>query len=212
MVSSAAVSITVAIPPLPADLPPSPVSAPAPAPVPTAPVRAETPPVPAAASRPLFRIGAAPLLAFEITPGFAAGVALDAAIRWPSVSLGLEGRLLLASTDAPGVEAAIRTTLGAVAAVPCLHLSWFFSCGLFELGAMRFTGGDNVHPETRDPFVAAGGLRAGVEWAFSEHFAARGFVDGSCVFTRTTLVYDKQEVWETPPLFGGLGVGLTAAF
>ena len=215
MVSSAAVSITVVKPPLP-DAPPSPPPSPAPAssPAPPVPARAQAPPAPAAAPGPLFRIGAAPLVAFEITPGFAAGVALESAVRWPSVSLGLEGRLLFSSSnDAAGVEDVdIYTALATVAAVPCLHVGWFFSCGLLELGAMRFTGGDNVHPETRDPFVGAGGLRAGVEWAFAERFAVRGFADGACVFTRTTLIYNDKEAWTTPLLFGGIGAGLTAAF
>jgi len=217
MVSSAAVSITVVLPPLP-DAPPSPVSAPAPARVPASapsiPARAQAPPAPMAAPGPRFRFGAAPMLAFEITPGLAVGGAVDAAVRWPSVSLGLEGRLLVSpSQDAAGVDGvAIATALGAVGAVPCLHVKWFFGCGLLELGAMRFTDGGDGRAETRDPLFAAGGLRAGVEWPFAEHFAVRGFADGACVFTRTTLIYNDKEAWTTPLLFGGVGVGLTAAF
>ena len=210
MVSSAAIAITVAKTPLP-DQPPSP------APGAPAPQRALAPPSPAApadAPRPLFRIGAAPLLAFKITPGLAAGVAVETAVRWPSVSLGLEGRLLVSpSEDAAGVEGvAIDTTLAAMAAVPCFHIGWFFGCGLLELGAIRFTGGDGVEPETRDPLFAAGGLRAGIEWPFTERFAVRGFAEGACVFSRTTLAFNEKVAWTTPLLFGGVGAGLIAAF
>jgi hypothetical protein len=218
MVSSASVSITIVKPPLP-DAPPSPSPAPSPAPTPGPAVRlrAQAPPAPSPGPGfgPRLRFGAAPLLAFELMPGFAAGGAVDAAVRWPSASLALEGRVLVSpSTESVGVEGvAIDTVLGAVAAVPCLHVGWFFGCGLLELGAMRFTdGGDEGHVETRDPLFAAGGLRAGVEWPFTERFAVRGFADGACVFTRTTLLYNEKETWTTPLLFGGIGVGLTAAF
>ena len=218
MVSSASVSITVVKPPLP-DAPPS--LPPAPSPPPPILLRAQAPPAPGSGPGPgsgfgpRFQFGAAPLLVFELTPGFAAGGVVDAAVRWPSVSLALEGRVLLSpSTEAVGVEGVtIDTVLGAVAAVPCLHVGWFFGCGLLELGAMRFTdGGDAGHTETRDPLFAAGGLRAGVEWPFTERFAVRGFADGACVFTRTTLLYNEKVAWTTPLLFGGIGVGLTAAF
>jgi hypothetical protein len=212
MVSSASIALTLAMTPLP-DMPPTP----APAIALRAPPRVQAPPAPAApadAPRPLFQIGAAPLLAFKITPGLAAGVAVDAAVRWPSVSLGLESRLLISpSKGAAGVEGIeIDTALAAMAAVPCFHVGWFFGCGLLELGAIRFSGGDGVEPETRDPLFAAGGLRAGIEWPFAQRFAVRGFADGACVFSRTTLVYNEKEAWTTPLLFGGVGVGLTAAF
>lgn len=89
-------------PPLPELTSPSPPKPPPPA-LPGAPA----PPTLIESPRPLFRIGAAPLLTLEITPGLAAGVALDAAVRWPFVSLGLEGRLLFStSPEAAGVEGA----------------------------------------------------------------------------------------------------------
>lgn len=205
MVSSASTAIALAKTPLPA-LPPSPEPSP--------PARPRPPAPPVVDAGPHFRIGAAPLLAFAITPGIAAGGALDTAVRWRSVSLGLEGRLLLSpATDATGMDGVtISTMVAAVTAVPCFHVGWFFGCGLLELGALRFTGGDGVHVKTRDPFLAAGGLRVGVEWSFSERFALRGFADGASIFTRTTLVYNEMEVWTTPPIFGGIGAGLTASF
>ena len=142
------------------------------------------------------------------------GVALDTAARWRAVSVGLEGRLLFAtSRDAVRAEdVRIHTLVTAITAVPCLHIGWFFSCGVLQLVALRFTGGDGVYPETRHPFLAAGGMRVGVEWPLASRFAVRGFGDAASVFSKTTLVYNGKEEWAAPPLYGSLGVGLTAAF
>ena len=205
LISSTATALTLAKTPLPPLSPPS-----------MRPTRrrASSPPAPRDALRPLVRLGIAPLLAFEITPSFAAGVALDIAVRWRTLSLGLEGRLLFStSRDAVSTEdVRIHTALGAMTVLPCVHIDWFFGCGLLELGGLRFTGGDNVHPETRNPLLAAGGLRAGVEWPFGSRFAVRGFADGATLFSRTELVYNEEVAWLTPLFYGSIGVGLTAAF
>ena len=209
MISSAATVILVEKTPLPEALP-----SPSPAPVRPEQRRPSPPPAPGDALRPLIRLGAAPLLAFEITPDVAVGVAVDVAVRWRALSLGLEGRLLFSTShDAVSTEdVGIHTAVGAMMAVPCVHIGWFFGCGLLELGALRFTGGDGVYPKTRDPLLAAGGFRAGVEWPVGGRFAVRGFVDGATIFSRTALVYDEKEAWLTPLFYGSLGVGLTAAF
>jgi hypothetical protein len=182
-------------PPLPPDQPP-PIA-------PTAP-----PP----ATRPDFRIGVGASMGFGLSPAIVSpGFGGFVGVRWPWLSLSLEGRGDLAATTAGPSRAHLSTSLAVGSFAPCLHWRWLLGCGLLTVGALHGAG-VNVHPDGQTaPYVAAG-LRAGVEAPFSDHFAGQLVADGVITALRPRMLVGATEEWIAPAASGAIGIRLVASF
>jgi hypothetical protein len=192
---------------------PAPVVAPAADPVDATPVR------PALAAPSDVRLDS---MAFEasvgavasggVAPAPAAGLALGAALRWPVVSLGLEGRI-----DAPAGGSALRggdvtswLVLGAF--VPCAHLGAFFGCAVMQVGSAQ-TSGSGVQGARSEslPWWATGG-RLGVLFRVSDDTLLRVRTDVVANLDRMTLQLNGVEAWPAPAVAASLGVDLVWHF
>jgi hypothetical protein len=171
-----------------------------------------TPSAPPPATRPDVRIGVGASMGFGLSPAIVSpGFGGFVGVRWPWLSLSLEGRGDLAATTAGPSRAHLSTSLAAGSFAPCLHWRWLLGCGLLSVGALHGAG-VNVHPDGQTaPYVAAG-LRAGVEAPFSDHFAGQLVADGLLTAVRPRMLVGATEEWIAPVASGSIGIRLVASF
>jgi len=197
-------------PPPPAVPPPQPPSPPAPPP-PTKPA------VPAPSDISSFRpeLSAAVLLAPLDTPNVALGGALQVALRWPRVSLGVELRSVV---DLVGEvnDAAIRTWLAAGTALPCLVLRQRgriclpVTAGFYQVsvGGDAKTETDIVHP------LSGVGLRGSYDFPVASHVWLRGRAEILLETRRGSLEYvrvgssEPETIWTSPGVLPSIGIGV----
>jgi hypothetical protein len=184
-------------PSLPAPLPTAP-------PVVVSPSPAKPPPVPASK----VRVGLGSGLAFGIAPAAALGFSVALGLRWPGVSLSVEGRGdLPASSDALG----IRTSLLAATVAPCLHV-WEYgaACGLITAGTLRSARVDNG--EHQSSAYLGAGARLGLEVPFAGRWIARLSGDLVAAVVPTVVRINSVERWRSAPVSGGPEIGLLVNF
>ena len=193
-------------PPLPTDLP---------APTPTPP----TEPVQGKESQPLappslpakLQLGAGLAGAIGQAPSLSAGFLLEARLRWPRVSLGLEGQVDI-PVLAPLLHGQVTSSLLGGTVSPCLHFGLLAACGLLEAGALHTSAsGFEQSNSVWSPHLAAGG-RAAVEFELSPRWTVRAQAELLVRVVRIILTVDEQQAWLSAPLFGGLGLVAVAAF
>jgi hypothetical protein len=119
------------------------------------------------AQRPAVQIGVATGLGLAIEPGTALGVAVDVGVRWPLVSIAVEGR---GDFSADAVSVSAWRVTGAL--VPCWRWKVIFGCAVGEVGAVVATGTAD-HTLTKILRTAAAGPRVGAVLPINDHFAAR---------------------------------------
>ena len=193
--------------------PPPPPSAPPPPPVLPPVVVVEAPPKPPPSPWPKVRAGLGTGIAFGVAPAAAVGFSVALGLRWPGVSLSVEGRGdLPAASDALG----IRTSLLAATLAPCVHV-WEYgaACGLLTVGTLRSSlledALDTTH--TSSAYVAAG-VRLGLEVPFAGRWVARlsGDLVAAVVPTIVRVGLPKIERWRSATVAGGPGIGLLVNF
>jgi hypothetical protein len=156
------------------------------------------------------RVGAGAALGWGVAPGPAFGATLDLGVRWPWVSISLEGRAYpAASGTTDGTLVALSRFTGA--AVPCGHWRWLFGCGLVELGALRVTA-ETDRPTATTSLHTAAGARFGVEWSPHTSLAVRLSGDLTVAIQRSVVHLEGQARWQTPLVGGALGAGLLTHF
>lgn len=146
-------------------------------------------------------------------PGPSGGVRAQVSLRWPHLSLGLEGRY-----DAPArgelERGAIATTLGGACVLGCGHYRMFFGCGTFTAAALHASGQELVDARRQTfPYIGPG-ARAGVQVQITRHVAVRTQAEVVVPFERISLVDSRRGVplWRNPPVAGSFGLGLVGAF
>lgn len=223
-------ALAIAIELGPEGLPPCPPAVAPPAPEPPA-TRSPSPGMPGAPSPPVadarallarapgpervasslrLEVGTGAVALLGLTPRPGAGAAAVVRLRWPTLSIGLEGRRLLpadargASGSALGVDALSGMLVG------CWHRGWFEACGLVEVGVL---GVRDAAARADDTFaLATTGARVGVEVPIWRGLRARAHADVALTLTPTRLRVNERVVWTSPRFVGGPGAGLVASF
>lgn len=192
-------------PPLPLPAPPRPVLPPV--------VVTRAPPKPPPSPWPKVRAGLGTGIAFGVAPAAAVGFSLALGLRWPGVSLSVEGRGdLPASSDALG----LRTSLLSATLAPCVHV-WEYgaACGLLTVGTLR----SSLLQDTTDTTHGSGaymaaGVRLGLEVPFAGRWVVRlsGDLVAAVVPAVVRVGLPKIERWRSSPVAGGPGLGLLVNF
>jgi hypothetical protein len=184
-----------------------PPSAPPPPPV-LPPVVVEAPPKLPLSRWPKVRVGLGTGIAFGVAPAAAVGFSLSLGLRWPGVSLSVEGRGdLPAANDALG----LRTSLISATLAPCVHV-WEYgaACGLLTVGSLRAARFDESAPLS-SPYLGAG-VRLGLEVPFAGRWAARLSGDLVAAVVPTIVRVSTVERWRSAAVAGGPGIGLLVNF
>jgi hypothetical protein len=190
--------------------PPSP-PAPVPAPEPLKPdaVVLPSPPPP-----PSWRLeaSAGAIASREFAPSVSLGVALGGAIRWPSLSVGVEARAdAPASATAPGGgQVASWLVLGAL--VPCVYLGPVLGCALVQGGAMHAYSLEVSNALSRDVAWWAAGVRLGALIPIGGDFFLRPRAEILANLNRKTLEVNGQDAWEPEPVAESAGIDAVARF
>src|SRR6185295_16107305 len=147
-------------PPHPPTPPPQP---PAPPPLPAAPA-----PAAAVAARPAspasLEAGVGVQATVGSAPGPAMGLAAWAGLRWPRVSISVEGRADFAGGTAQSAGAApgrVEASLLLGGFVPCVHRGAVLACAILAAGALQGTGVGVAEPRKETTLYVAAGARIG---------------------------------------------------
>jgi hypothetical protein len=211
LVSAMATSIALELTPISRPAPPLSPAPPAPA---GADARSAPPgPATALARGPRLQMALSSSFAVGATPSTAAGLAWSIGGRWPSVSVGLEGRGLV-STSSRIENMLVQTSYLASAVAICGHAGPFFGCGRVEAGALIFDPEHGYRVTPEDHFALGLAARGGAEWAVDERFAVRGYADLLGPLTRTHLrdLDTGRILWSTPRASLAFGLGVVATF
>jgi hypothetical protein len=222
LVTYLAVAIAIPIAPLraPEDAagPPAPPPIPAPPACPPPPVPRARPESPSAAraqeprrpARLALEAGAGGLLGWGPTAQAVGGGFVFFGLRWPKLSVALEGRGQPPATAAGDNGAALDLSLTTGAALLCFHEGIVFACGAGQIGSLRLSrkpGDGDAHA----PFTALGG-RTGVEVPLWGRFLLQLRAEALATVTPAFVPIGDREVWKTPAVSGLLGAGVTASF
>lgn len=222
-VFSVAVGVSVHYAELPEPPPPSEPEPPSVAkPEPDAepePEPAEPPPPVVAAPLPERRRlqgGVASVFSIGNAPSVLGGVGWFVGVRWPSVSLALEGRALFAPSATLGqarVRDGYHLGMTAISGTSCYHPTWVFVCARAEVGSLSF-GNSGVSLSPSRMAVLGLGFRFGGDWTLTSWVALRAYFDimGQPLTGRLTTDATKRAVWSQTGLSGSIGVGPVFTF
>jgi hypothetical protein len=223
LLDAVALAIAIAIDPQslvsPAVVPAPPASPPAPPPAPPPPVPAETqePDAVVRPSPPLspswrLEASAGAVASRDFAPSVSLGVALGGAIRWPSLSVGVEARAdAPASAAAPGGgQVASWIVLGAL--VPCAYLGPVLVCALVQGGAMHAYSQDVSNSLSRDVAWWAAGARLGALIPIGSDFFLRPRAEVLANLNRKTLEVNGQDAWTPEAVAESVGVDAVVRF
>lgn len=189
--------------------PPPPVSTSTPPPPPPPPVEESTPFQ--------LRFGASALAVWSPAERLQLGLAGEVGVRWPSVSLGLEGRAILPASVDGVAGTPMDASLLLATAYPCLHRGVVLLCAALAGGTLTLVR-DGAE---RSSLYAGAGARAGVELALGRGFSAA--FRGDVLFgLRPVVCSDAKEdgvcdvptasTWTGSALSGAVGAALLADF
>jgi hypothetical protein len=204
-------------PPSPPEAPPPGVPEPDPEPAPAEPV---PPPVAAAPLPELrrFQAGVSSVFSIGNAPSVLGGVGWFVGVRWPSVSLALEGRALFA----PSATIATATRLArysaefsAISGSGCYHPAWAFACVRAEVGNLTFDNPSKGFSFPSSHITVLGlGFRFGGERTLTSRLALRAYFE--IAFQPLSGAFHEvpsnHTVWSQTGLAGSLGLGPTLAF
>jgi hypothetical protein len=144
------------------------------------------------------------------------GVGWFVGVRWPSVSLALEGRALFAPSATfarPAVRDGYSFGLAAVSGTACYQPAWVFVCARAEIGDLFFgKAGADVRNNRRP--VAGFGFRGGVDRALTPRIAIRVYAEISFQPLQTTVrsASTNTLIWSQSSAAGSLGAGPVFTF
>lgn len=239
-VFSMAVGIAIHYAELPEPPPPCPPDPPPPSPVEPPPSPAETPPPgpddpePAAPPPPLaaplperrrFHAGLASVFSIGTAPSVLGGVGWLVGVRWPSVSVALEGRALFApSATIPQatVPGGHRFGYAAVSGTGCYHRAWASGCVRTEIGSLSFSNTSVDFRAATRMTVLGVGLRLGGERELTPWLSLRVYVEmlyqplsGKYTNMLNDITHGTSvtnTVWSLPELSGSIGLGPVVTF
>jgi hypothetical protein len=201
---------------------PSPVGAPPPEPVEPEPAELPPePPPPVAAPVPerrRFQAGLASVFSIGTAPTVVGGVGGFLGVRWPSVSLALEGRALFApaaTLNQAKVRDGYHFTFAAISGSGCYHPAWtfVFLCTRVEIGVLSF-GNMKLNLSPANMTILGLGFRLGAERTLTSWLALRAVVDAVGQPLSGVLKPDtgKPSLWSQTGLSGSIGLGPVFTF
>ena len=180
-----------------------------------APADEPEPPAPAAEDVvvwPRFVATAGVVSSIGFGPSLGAGASVSGAVRWSSLSIGLEGRADVPSSKVvPGGGGQVSASVLLATLVPCVHRGVVMACALGSFGALRGSGVGAGAREASTRYAAVGG-RLATNLEITSSVAVRIAIDLAATLTRTTLRYADVDVWTTPAIAGALGASLVGTF
>jgi hypothetical protein len=177
----------------------------------TASRRAQAPPRPKKRWRPI--IGAGGGLSLGAAPRAAATTRLLLGLRWPRISLAMEGRFDPPASDEVGGNAEISSWLAGGSLLGCGHHHWFFGCGVLTTAALRGEGRALVDARAHTLPYLATGLRAGSLVGLGDRWSLQVHAELLAALVRPTLTDNsgRVEFWKAPIPAGGFGLALVAS-
>jgi hypothetical protein len=160
--------------------------------------------------------GVTSVFSVGIAPSVVGGVGWSIGVRWPSVSLELEGRALFAPS-ATLTRARVRDGyhfgVAAVSGTACYQPGSVFFCARAEIGSLSFEKDGIDIDENRRPFVGFG-VRAGIDRALTPRIAIRGYAELSFQpFPATARITSANKlVWSQSFAAGSIGAGPVFTF
>jgi hypothetical protein len=171
---------------------------------------AATEPADQTASRgPDFEASLGALVGFAAAPTPVAGLSLGFEARWPSVSLGLEGRVDTPSRLSEG-DGYLQSSLWMVTFVPCWRYRQLGICGLLAAGVQKAEAVGLPGGSGSSALYLAPGARLALSIPLSSIFAAQFRTDLLVPVAKTSLYSGFQEAWVTPPASLAVGLALEA--
>lgn len=215
---SMAISVSVKFtrpPELPAPIAaePPPLSPPAPEPVAPA-----APPIVAAPlpERRRVQAGVASVFSIGTAPTVVGGVGWFLGVRWPRVSLALEGRALFAPS-ATIAQAAVHDGyhfgFAAISGTGCYHPAWAFVCARAEVGNLSF-GNASVDLSPGHMTILGLGFRLGGDRALTPRLALRAYVEilGQPLSGTFNETPGNPAIWSQTGLSVSIGLGPVFTF
>jgi hypothetical protein len=192
-------------PPEPSPWPPAPIAPP---------LSSPSPPLP---EGPRFQAGLASVFAIGAAPSVVGGIGGFIGVRWPKVSLALEGRALFApSATIAGAQVrdGYRFDFAALSGTGCYHpASWAFVCGRAEGGSLSASK-SGVTFTTNSARVVGFGIRFGSERTVTSWLAIRAYFEvlGEPSATRFGTTSGNLTFWNHPTVYGSVGLGPVFTF
>lgn len=146
---------------------------------------------------------------FRSSPSTSLGVSVGAALRAEHLSLGLEARADLPSSQSLRVGS-IDTSLYTASLVPCLRSSYVGLCAVGTAGLLRGASDGLVDAKHVSFFYAAVGARVALTYPVGQRWSLSANGDAVSQLTETTLTVDGSGVWSSPRLAFALSLGVTA--
>jgi hypothetical protein len=168
---------------------------------------------------PRFQAGLASVFAIGAAPSVVGGIGGFIGVRWPRVSLALEGRALFApSATIAGakVRDGYRFDFAALSGTGCYHPApWAFVCGRAEVGALSFANpGVKFNLDNMTLRVLGFGVRFGGDWTLTSWLAMRAYFEVLGAPSATRLGTEKGDLtfWSHPMAYGSVGFGPVFTF
>lgn len=203
----------------PALLSPAPPPPPLPVEVPPAPA----PPPIALEPRPVYQAGIAAVFSAGTAPVVTGGFGWMLGLRWPVVSLALEGRVTFAPSaeiTGYGVSNTYNFVSAALSISGCAHhlwATWAFACMRGEVGRLSGELVDSRDYNTSDKaFFVASAVRVGGEFVLRRGLALRVYADVLTEMASAGLMLEdkgsSRPLWAVPLVSGVIGIGPVISF
>ena len=154
-------------------------------------------------------VAVGPLVGIGSAPTLSVGGAFGVDGHLGRVAGGLEARADLASSAAAnGASGRMQGSLLAGTLFAGIRQGPLFAGGVLLRGQVSATGTGVEQAREPTALLAATGVRVGVAVPLSERVEARARVEGLANLTRHTLELDGREVFEYPPAFASVSVGI----
>lgn len=147
-----------------------------------------------------------------VAPAPAVGAALGAALRWPDVSLGLEGRFDAAASAATQVGGGVWTSLVLLALAPCAYSGALLGCALVQGGQMRTSSEAAGALEKSMPWWAAGARVGGQVPLGGDRTVLRLRSDLLVNLVPQIVQFAGTQAWKAPRVTESLGLDLVVHF
>jgi hypothetical protein len=160
----------------------------------------------------MIRLGAGGQLAGGIAPELAVGFVGAAGLRWPELSLSLEGRVDPPASGTSQLGGKVRTSLLGGSLVPCFHEQWFLVCGVLTLGRVVGSASTEYTPDAHHALYAGTGPRLGGEYFFTPHLGAQLVGEVLIGLSRPGIRVGGIDAWSAAVISESVGLRLVATF
>ena len=144
-------------------------------------------------------------------PSMTLGALARVTVRRSALSLSLEGRVDLPTSE-PQPVGSITTSLLVASVAPCGHVRLFSACGLVTGGVFRAAGHGLVDARNVVAPYFALGARIAAELPIHARLAFVANIDVVAPLTQTDLLVGGEPVWTTPSISALAALGLSFTF